>query len=86
MVLISDADEQVTPEVKEEVLGCIARADQDGVVAYQIPRKNYKQGFRDGLHGLVSAALWSLHTFARYARAWELLRTERATAGKERSW
>ena len=172
-VLILDADERVTPEVKEEILACIARADQDGVVAYQIPRKNYfsgrwlrwggafpdlqwslfkwgfigygettldtpiiggasaimrspmdhftgqtihhrlkkldvetafkareivawrsrvgwsdvvlrplaaflkiyllKQGFRDGLHGLVYAALCSFHTFARYAKAWEAL-------------
>ena len=31
-----------------------------------------KQGFRDGLHGLVYAALCSFHTFARYAKAWEL--------------
>lgn len=171
-VLILDADERVTPEGKEEILACIARADQDGVVAYQIPRKNYfsgwwlrwggafpdlqwrlfkwgfirygettldtpiiggasaimrspmdhftgrsihqrlrkrdaetlikareimarrpriswpdltfrpliaflkvyllKQGFRDGRHGVVYAALCSFHTFARYVKAWEL--------------
>ncbi|MDE2483912.1 MAG: glycosyltransferase family 2 protein [candidate division NC10 bacterium] len=33
-----------------------------------------KQGFRDGLHGLVYAALFSFHTFARYVKAWELSR------------
>ncbi|MDE2058508.1 MAG: glycosyltransferase family 2 protein [candidate division NC10 bacterium] len=31
-----------------------------------------KQGFRDGLHGLVYAGLASLYTFARYVKAWEL--------------
>ena len=33
-----------------------------------------KQGFRDGLHGLVYATLASFYTFVRYAKAWELLR------------
>src|SRR5574337_200995 len=33
-----------------------------------------KQGFRDGLHGLVYAWLASLYTFARYVKAWELSR------------
>src|SRR3990172_3972926 len=43
-ILILDEEERVTPEVKEEILACIARADQDGVVAYRIPRKNYFSG------------------------------------------
>jgi len=171
-ILILDADERVTPEARDEILACMAGADQERVVAYQIPRRNYffgrwlrwggafpdlqwrlfkrgfirydettldtpiiggatatmrspidhltgrtihhrlgkidsetafkaretlvrrrrigfadltlrpltaflkvyllKQGFRDGLHGLVFAALYSFHTFARYVKAWEL--------------
>ncbi len=171
-ILILDADERVTPEARDEILACVAGADQERVVAYQIPRRNYffgrwlrwggafpdlqwrlfkrgfirydettldtpiiggataimrspidhltgrtihhrlrkidsetafkaretlvrrrrigfadltlrpltaflkvyllKQGFRDGLHGLVFAALCSFHTFARYVKAWEL--------------
>src|SRR3989304_10132464 len=43
-ILILDADERVTPEVRDEILACIARADQDGVGAYQIPRRNYFSG------------------------------------------
>ncbi|WP_337287613.1 glycosyltransferase family 2 protein [Candidatus Methylomirabilis sp.] len=170
-VLILDADERVTPEAREEMLAYVSRIDHDGVVAYQVPRRNYffgrwlrwggtfpdpqwrlfkrgfvrydettldtpivggasgmfrnpidhftgrsihqrlrkldaetgfkvreivarrdvinwpdltirplmtflktyllKQGFRDGLHGLVYAVLCSLHTFARYVKAWE---------------
>lgn len=172
-VLMLDADERVTPEVRAEILACITQADQDGVVAYRIPRRNYffgrwlrwggafpdpqwrlfkrgyvrydettldtpivggasgsmrhpidhftgrsihqrlskldaetavkareiiarrqaigwsdvslrpltafvkiyllKQGFRDGLHGLVYATLCSFHTFTRYVKAWERL-------------
>lgn len=170
-ILILDADERVTPEFRDEILACIARADQEEVVAYRIPRRNYffgrwlrwggafpdlqwrlfmrgfirydettpdtpiiggpsaimrspidhftdrtihhrlrkidsetafkaretlarcrrigfadltirpltaflkvyllKQGFRDGLHGLIFAALCSFHTFARCVKAWE---------------
>lgn len=176
-ILILDADERVTPELGDEILACIAAADQEGVVAYRIPRKNYffgrwmrwggafpdlqwrlfkrgsirydettldtpivggatavmrnpidhftgrtihqrlqkleaetqvkareivarsgriswadvtlrplaaflkvyllKQGFREGLHGLVYAALGSFHTFTRYVKAWELFRNMR---------
>lgn len=32
----------------------------------------FKQGFRDGVHGLVYAVLCSLHTFSRYVKALEL--------------
>lgn len=32
-----------------------------------------KQGFRDGLHGLVYAGLASFYTFTRYVKAWETL-------------
>jgi glycosyltransferase involved in cell wall biosynthesis len=173
-ILILDADERMTPELRNEILACIAWADREGVVAYRIPRRKYffgrwmrwggafpdlqwrlfkrgsirydettldtpivggasavmrnpidhftgrtihqrlqkleaetqvkareivarrgriswadvtlrppaaflkvyllRQGFRDGLHGLVYAALGSFHTFARYVRAWEALR------------
>lgn len=172
-VLILDADERVTPEAREEMRACISRTDHDGVVAYQVPRRNHcfgrwlrwggafpdlqwrlfkrgfvrydettldtpivggasgvfrnpidhftgrsihqrlrkldaetafkareiiarrevinwrdliirpltaflkiyllKQGFRDGLHGLVYATLFSVHTFTRYVKAWERL-------------
>lgn len=178
-ILILDADERVTPEVRDEILACIERADREGVVAYRIPRKNYffgrwlrwggafpdlqwrlfkrgfirydettldtpivggasailrspidhftgvsihhrlrkldaetaakaketlagrlrigwtdvtlrpavtffklyllKQGFRDGLHGLVYATLASFYTFVRYVKSWELLRNARAS-------
>lgn len=171
-ILILDADERVTPALRDEIVACITRADQNVVVAYQIPRRNYffgrwlrwggaypdlqrrlfkrgfirydettldtpivggasgilrnpidhltglsihqrlskidaetgvkareiiarrgavgwsdltlrapiaflkvyllKQGFRDGMHGFVYALLCSFHTFARYAKAWEL--------------
>ncbi|HEX9860892.1 MAG TPA: glycosyltransferase family 2 protein, partial [Nitrospirota bacterium] len=30
-----------------------------------------KQGFRDGMHGLVLAALYSFYTFSKYAKLWE---------------
>ena len=172
-ILILDADERVTPEARDEILACIARAGRTGVVAYQIPRRNYffgrwlrwggafpdlqwrlfkrgfirydettldtpivggasaivrvpldnftgrtiqerlrtldvettfaaertmathrrigwadvtlrpartfvstylrKQGFRDGLHGLVYATLVSFDTFVRYVKAWDRL-------------
>ncbi|MDD5559181.1 glycosyltransferase family 2 protein [Candidatus Methylomirabilis sp.] len=178
-VLILDADERVTPAVRDEILACITRADREGVVAYQVPRKNFffgrwlrwggafpdlqwrlfkrgfirydettldtpivggasgtlqnpidhftgrsihqrlrkidaetqikareimarcarigwsdvtfrpmiaclkvyllKQGFRDGLHGLVFAVLCSFHTFTRYVKAWELGRRLRCS-------
>ena len=38
-----------------------------------------KQGFRDGLHGLVYATLVSFYTFVRYVKAWELLRNARGS-------
>src|SRR3990172_8214271 len=172
-ILVLDADERVTPEVRDQILACIARAGRAGVVAYQIPRRNYffgrwlrwggafpdlqwrlfkrgfirydettldspivggasaimrvpldhftgrtiqerlrtldvettfaaertmtkhrrigwadvtlrpartfvstylrKQGFRDGLHGLVYATLVSFDTFVRYVKAWDRL-------------
>ena len=31
-----------------------------------------KQGFRDGLHGFMLAALYSYYTFLKYAKLWEL--------------
>ena len=31
-----------------------------------------KQGFRDGLHGLILAVFASMYTFVKYARLWEL--------------
>ncbi len=172
-VLVLDADERVTPELRDEILACIRGAAREGIVAYRIPRRNYflgqwlrwggacpdlrwrlfrrgfvrydetsletpvvggasavlhmpldhlaartirqrlkkldaetvvtaretlakrrrigwrdvtirpahtflstylfKQGFRDGLRGLMHAVLASFCTFARYVKAWELL-------------
>jgi glycosyltransferase involved in cell wall biosynthesis len=34
-----------------------------------------QQGFRDGVHGLVLAVLYSFYTFLKYAKAWEKNRT-----------
>lgn len=31
-----------------------------------------KQGFRDGMHGLVLATLYSSYTFSKYAKLWEI--------------
>ena len=36
-----------------------------------------QQGFRDGRHGLVLAALYSYYTFLKYAKLWELQQKER---------
>lgn len=33
-----------------------------------------KQGFRDGVHGLMLAVLYSIYTFLKYAKAWEINR------------
>ncbi|MDB6066926.1 MAG: hypothetical protein JWR26_3134 [Pedosphaera sp.] len=38
-----------------------------------------QQGFRDGYHGLILAALYGYYTFLKYAKLWELQRNE-ATA------
>jgi glycosyltransferase involved in cell wall biosynthesis len=38
-----------------------------------------KQGFRDGLHGLVYAVLCGLHNFTRYVKAWEASRDPRCS-------
>jgi glycosyltransferase involved in cell wall biosynthesis len=178
-VLVLDADERMAPQVRDEILACLGRVDREGVVAYQMPRRNYffgrwlrwggafpdlqwrlfkrgfirydettsdtpiiggataimrspidhltgrtihhrlrkidsetafkareivarrgriswadvtlrplaaflkvyllKQGFRDGLHGLVYATLASFYTFVRYAKSWELLKNARAS-------
>jgi len=40
-ILILDADERMTPELRNEILACIAWADGEGVVAYRIPKRNY---------------------------------------------
>jgi glycosyltransferase involved in cell wall biosynthesis len=34
----------------------------------------FKQGFRDGVHGLMLAVLYSFYTFLKYAKAWEMNR------------
>lgn len=33
-----------------------------------------KQGFRDGIHGLMLALFYSFYTFVKYAKAWEMKR------------
>lgn len=37
-----------------------------------------KQGFRDGIHGIVVAGFAGLHTFVKYAKAWERLYASRS--------
>ena len=32
----------------------------------------YQQGFRDGFHGFILAALYGYYTFLKYAKLWEL--------------
>jgi glycosyltransferase involved in cell wall biosynthesis len=34
-----------------------------------------RRGYRDGLHGAVIALFAGMHTFVKYAKAWDLLRT-----------
>jgi (heptosyl)LPS beta-1,4-glucosyltransferase len=36
----------------------------------------FRQGYQDGLHGLVVALFAGLHTFVKYAKAWEAIRIE----------
>lgn len=35
-----------------------------------------KQGFRDGIHGLILSKLYSFYTFLKYLKAWELIKTK----------
>ena len=67
-VLILDADERVTPEVRDEMLACIVRADHDGVVAYQTPRRNYFFGRWLRCGGAFPDLQWRLFKrgFVRY--------------------
>ncbi len=45
----------------------------------------YKQGFRDGIPGLINAIAYSFYVFMRYARVWEgsMKRTDRYEAHKQ---
>jgi len=36
----------------------------------------FRRGYRDGLHGVVVALFAGLHTFVKYAKAWEVLLSE----------
>jgi glycosyltransferase involved in cell wall biosynthesis len=38
-----------------------------------------RRGYRDGVHGLVFALFAGMHTFVKYAKAWELLNVKRET-------
>ncbi len=38
-------------------------------------------GFRDGIHGVVVALFAGMHTFVKYAKAWELLNVKREASG-----
>lgn len=38
-----------------------------------------RRGYRDGLHGLIVAMFAGLHTFVKYAKAWERLNVKRET-------
>jgi hypothetical protein len=45
----------------------------------------FRKGYRDGIHGMVVALFAGLHTFVKYAKAWEsLLGSARET--NHRSW
>ncbi len=40
-ILIIDADERIAPELREEIQSVLKRTAEDGVVAYEMPRKNH---------------------------------------------
>ncbi len=44
-----------------------------------------KQGWRDGVHGIVIAGFAGLHTFVKYAKSWERLCRNAALASREPS-
>jgi hypothetical protein len=34
----------------------------------------FRKGYRDGVHGVIVALFAGLHTFVKYAKAWDMLR------------
>jgi hypothetical protein len=44
-----------------------------------------KQGFRDGIPGLIQATFKSLYTFVKYAKTWELHETQQKKDRKQSS-
>jgi glycosyltransferase involved in cell wall biosynthesis len=44
----------------------------------------YKQGFRDGIPGLINAIAYSFYVFMKYAKTWEGLRQEHETHNQDR--
>jgi hypothetical protein len=36
-----------------------------------------RRGYRDGLYGVIVAMFAGLHTFVKYAKAWEMLNVKR---------
>ncbi len=45
-----------------------------------------RRGYRDGVHGLVVALFAGLHTFVKYAKAWESLHATHGASRGEFSW
>ena len=43
-----------------------------------------RRGYRDGLHGVIVAMFAGLHTFVKYAKAWERLNVKRETQMQEK--
>ncbi|HSL92738.1 MAG TPA: glycosyltransferase family 2 protein, partial [Candidatus Limnocylindrales bacterium] len=43
-ILIVDADERVTPELREEILGLLSSPGDPPQSAYTVPRKNFEYG------------------------------------------
>src|SRR5438309_186937 len=75
-ILILDADERVTEELHREVRTCLEGWRHGAPVAYRIPRRTYllKQGFRDGVNGLIVCVFASMYTFVKYAKLWDATR------------
>jgi (heptosyl)LPS beta-1,4-glucosyltransferase len=44
----------------------------------------FRKGYRDGIHGVIVALFAGLHTFVKYAKAWESLR-EKTSEGNHQS-
>lgn len=36
----------------------------------------FRKGYRDGIHGVIVALFAGLHTFVKYAKAWDMVRNE----------
>jgi (heptosyl)LPS beta-1,4-glucosyltransferase len=41
-----------------------------------------RRGYRDGLHGVIVAMFAGMHTFVKYAKAWEMLQRREKNADR----